>query len=401
MNESALFDIAIVGRGPAAAAALIALRDAGLRVGVIAPPQTSGDRVGETLSPAAKPVLKELGIYDRFLEEGHRRAQTTFSSWGTDQLVERHAILNVEGGGWYLDRNRFETFLWNCADGVATCEIDSALADAHTGCDHFYGANSGIGADVPKSLHNKHATRAQPTEFGWSLKSRDGRELSARFVIDCSGRSAVFAGRLAGRRREDTLVAACSFLEQVDTRIEPTAATVIEARPEGWWYSALIPDGRLVVCAFTDRDLLNAQISDDAEAWRQHIEATTWTARRIESAGFAVTGVPSFATAASTRLDEAAGTHWAAAGDAAAAFDPLSSHGLTTALWTGRQSAAAATAALNGDASSVQKYAADVAAGVLQYRMQRQRIYGQEHRFRNEPFWQRRQRAEPADDSGS
>lgn len=359
-DEQPLFDIAIVGRGPAAAAALIALRDAGLRVGVIAPPQTSGDRIGETLSPAAKPVLRELGIFHRFLEEGHRQANTTFSSWGTDQLVERHAILNVDGGGWYLDRNRFETFLWNCADGVATSEIDSALADS------------------------------QSTEFGWLLKSRDGRELSARFVIDCSGRSAVFAGRLAKRRREDALVAACSFLEQVDTGIEPTAATVIEARPEGWWYSALIPDGRLVVCAFTDRDLLNAEISDDADAWRRHVEATNWTARRIESAGFEVSGLPRFTTAATACLDAVVGANWATAGDAGAAFDPLSSHGLTTALWTGRQSALAAIAALNGDEAPLRKYAADVAAGVQQFLKQRRRIYAQERRFSGELFWQRR-----------
>jgi len=369
MNESTLFEIAIVGRGPAAAAALIALRDAGLSVGVIAPPRTFGDRVGETLSPAAKAVLKKLGIYDRFLGEGHRAAHTTFSSWGTDQLVERHAILNVEGGGWYLDRNRFESFLWNRADGVATSEIDSALA------------------------------HSQPTESGWLLRSHDRREMSARFVIDCSGRPSVFAGRQAKRHRDDTLVAACSFLEQVDTGIEPTAATVIEARPDGWWYSALIPDGRLVVCEFTDRDLLDAKLSNNPDAWRRRVEETTWTARRIESAGFDVSRVPCFATAASVCLEDVAGPNWAAGGDAAAAFDPLSSHGLTTALWTGRQSAVAALAALEGDESALRKYSDDVAAGVLQFQRQRQRIYSQEKRFRDQPFWQRRSREERSLDS--
>lgn len=369
-DESTMLDIVIIGRGPAAAAALIALRPFGLRVGVIASPATCQDRIGETLSPASKTVLRDLEIYDQFLEEGHRQAHTTFSSWGTDQLVERHAILNVEGGGWYLDRNRFEAFLWKCADGVATVEIDSTLADS------------------------------QPTNFGWILKSHSGREMAARFVIDCSGRSAVFAGRLAKRHRDDTLVAACSFLEQVDTGIEPTAATVIEARPEGWWYSALIPDGRLVICEFTDRDLFDSKLSDSPDAWRRHVEQTNWTARRVESAGYEISGVPQFATAASVWLEDVAGLNWAAAGDAAAAFDPLSSHGLTAALWTGRQSAASAIAALNGDESALRKYADNVAVGVDQYRRQREAIYRQETRFRDQPFWQRRSREERTSDSG-
>ena len=98
--------------------------------------------------------------------------------------------------------------------------------------------------------------------------------------------------------------------------------------------------------------------------------------------------------AGTTWLDRAAGAvdgaPWMAVGDAAAAFDPLSSHGMTTALWAGERSASVLPAALDGDPSQLDAYAAAVADGVTRFLKQRKAIYGMERRFAQAPFWQRR-----------
>ncbi len=81
---------------------------------------------------------------------------------------------------------------------------------------------------------------------------------------------------------------------------------------------------------------------------------------------------------------------WCAAGDAAAAFDPLSSHGMTTALWSGRQAALGIDAMLKGEAESLRVYAETMTAGVARYRVECQAVYAQEWRYADRPFWRRR-----------
>jgi 2-polyprenyl-6-methoxyphenol hydroxylase-like FAD-dependent oxidoreductase len=355
-----IHDVAIAGGGVAAAAAALALREAGGSCCVVAPPAAEGDRIGETLSPAANPVLRALGVWEAFRQQGHAPARTTFSAWGGAQLVEQNAFASLEGPGWHLDRPRFERWLWSCAASPRTVRRHTAVrrAERRGGC--------------------------------WGLSLADGSELRARFLLDCTGRPAAVARTLTGRRRADRLVAACAFLRHVEPDVEPTAATLIEAQADGWWYSALVPDGRMVVAYFSDPDLLPRRLARDAAAWRLLVARSTWTARRIESAGFALAGPPALVDAGTRWLEAPAGDGWAAAGDAAAAFDPLSSHGITLALWSGHRAALAALAALDGRPEPLADYAASVAGGVRAYREQHARIHALVRRFADRPFWRRR-----------
>ena len=129
--------------------------------------------------------------------------------------------------------------------------------------------------------------------------------------------------------------------------------------------------------------------------WNKQIRASTYTLKRIESAGYSLDSplMPKPAVAdASTRLNQAViGTHWAAAGDAAAAFDPLSSHGLTTALWAGKEAARGISARAKGDPTMLAGYQKSYLQGISDYIDQSYRQYGSEMRF-DETFWERRRR---------
>lgn len=350
---AAAADIAIIGAGIAGCAAALALADSGLSVVSIAPPRDDRDRIGEFLSPAGNAILRDLGLAETFAAGPHREANATYASWGSELLAPRNAIVHVEGSGHVLDRSAFERML---RDAVGCAAVEASVTDAAF------------------------------DDGRWSLLLSDGSTLTARFVLDCSGRASV----LGKRRRVDRLVAAYGFLRQYDNDVEPTPATLIEAVASGWWYASLLPDRRLSLAFFADPDTMPRRISHDVSVWIGHIEQTRFIRQWLESACYRIETPPVLTSAGTTWMDPPAGPRWTAAGDSAAAFDPLSSHGLTSALWSGRRAALAAAADLGGDPEPLARYAATVQGAVKDFLTQRRGVYAAEHRWLEQPFWRRR-----------
>src|SRR5690606_38329154 len=146
----------------------------------------------------AQPILASLGL--SALLDGHRRANASFSAWGGDLLLERNAAIHLEGPGRVIDRRRFEAEL-RAAAVPCTRRMVAALE------------------------------AAEAADGYWRLRLADGDCPAARFLVDASGRAAAAVRRLATRRRDDRLVAACAFLPHADPTVEPTPATMIEAVP--------------------------------------------------------------------------------------------------------------------------------------------------------------------------
>ena len=123
--------------------------------------------------------------------------------------------------------------------------------------------------------------------------------------------------------------------------------------------------------------------------------------RWLDDAGFDIVEPPTIVAAGTRWLERAAGpsgaegTPWVAVGDAATAMDPLSSHGLTTSLWSGARVGAAAAAWLGGDSALLDRYSLAVAAGVQGFSVEQTRVYAQEQRYAARPFWSRRTSLEP------
>src|SRR5690606_17234956 len=103
--------VAVIGGGIAGAAACITLASAGLKPLWIAPDARTGDKPGEHLAPAARPLLAKLGALDLVARPEHRSANVMLSSWGSDHLVERHAMVHLEGPATVLNRTAFEADL--------------------------------------------------------------------------------------------------------------------------------------------------------------------------------------------------------------------------------------------------------------------------------------------------
>ena len=101
--------------------------------------------------------------------------------------------------------------------------------------------------------------------------------------------------------------------------------------------------------------------------------------------------VPRGVQACGARLHRFAGPGWLAAGDAALSFDPLSSQGVFTALYTGMRSAQAVSAALAGAPDALDGYSARLESIRAGYLRQHAQFYRLERSFADRPFWRRRQ----------
>ena len=355
--------IAVIGGGIAGAAACLRLADAGAQALWIAPPRDAQRKHGEHLSPAARPMLEQLGALQLLDPPRHREANVIYSAWGSEQLAERDAIVHLEGPGTVIDRQAFENDLSNEALKRGTQRRETLLKHAR-----FDNGKWKLGFDDPR-LDDEYVD----------------------YLIDASGRHAVIAKDRAPRFRSDQLVAAIAFLEQKpSSAVEATRATLIEAAAEGWWYATLLADRRLALNYYSDPDLLPSEISRDTQVIRGLLASTRYIGRWIEEAEFEFSAPPYLASAGTTWIAPAAGEGWIAVGDAAASFDPLSSHGMTTALWTAITGADAALAHLTGDPQPAITYTRKVAAGVQDFLDKRALIYAQETRFMDRTFWNRR-----------
>ena len=353
-----MIEVAIIGGGIAAAAAALELREKGLSLCVIAPDVPGcSDKIGESLAPSANETLKELGVWESFCNLESRICRTSYSGWGDSQTTGDKAFRHLEGVRWQIDRRRFESFLWK------------------------HVPHHRISSIVRQFDHNGE---------GWQILTKSGDRIEAAFLLDCSGRGSIVGGRYTERRRADSQLAAYSYLTQRDAASAPTPGAMVESRPDGWWYSAPLPDGRMIVCQFFDADLIDGDTLRVEAEWSQAIARAELTSGRIRSTGYAVEGLPVVVDASTTWLESATGDHWAAAGDAAAAFDPLSSNGMSTALWSGRAAALAIDMELSGDRRGLEDYSSQMESGITNFLRERQEIYGLEQRFFEEEYWQRR-----------
>jgi flavin-dependent dehydrogenase len=357
-------EVVIVGGGPAGAAAAIVLARLGRRVLLANRDEGSDFRIGEAVPPAVRPLLRDLGVLDRVLADGHLPCYGNVSVWGSDEPVATDFIFDPNGHGWHLDRARFDATLRAAARDGGTKVVPA----------RFVGA-------VPDGM-------------GWSVTlargNQGGNTLRTAWLIDATGRRAAVARRAgAARRRDDALVAFYTrFRTRTNTDLD--GRTAVESVRDGWWYTARVPSGERVVAFLTDADLFDRAAVLSAAWFAAQLDSTRYIRGLLGAHRYEPVGPPRAAGAQTARLDRFGGPAWTAVGDAAISFDPLSSQGILTALFTGFRAGMAVDRALAGDPAAIDEYGRLVSQIDLAYRRYREACYAAEWRWSDCPFWRRR-----------
>ena len=363
-------DVLIVGAGPAGAAAALAFtRYTGLSVLLVDRSGEPGLALGELVTPGVLPLLDFIGVGEALTGDGHDPAQGVAAAWGTAEPMPRDFLFGARGMGWHLDRTRFNRRLaLDAQRRGATVALSTRVAAVDPGDD------------------GGRRWRVRLSGAGGA------RMVCPRLIVDAGGRAATVARRLGARRMAgDGLIGIAAIGRRTDAAAAADgfpATTLIEASPEGWWYSAPLPDRRLVVTLLTDADLARAGGLHHADAWHRALLSAPLTAARAGPCDPLTR--PMLRAAHSQELAPVGGPGWLAAGDAAAAFDPISGLGIGHAIASGLHAARAGEASLRGDGSPMRQYARGVADNAARYRTSLAATYAGVTRFPDAPFWRRR-----------
>lgn len=363
LPEAMTTDVLVCGSGPAGSATAISLRDRGLDTILIERSDATSVSSGEHLSPRGVVALDRLGLGMLLASPQHARCPYIESAWGGSGLAIHDYIGTAYGSGFNLDRKRF----------------DSSLRER--------AVNAGA-----RLLTESYVKSVSRHGFCWRVElagATEGTVVNARFLVDATGRSAWVARRLGARiERVDRLVAATATLQPEEAGSLDNSRLLIEATEFGWWYSVHLSSGRTVASWMSDADMLRTDGLRPTSAWRKALLLAPYTAARC--AGRSLEGPVKVAVASSQRLCNATGNGWLATGDAAQAYDPLSSEGISKGLLHGAAAAHAVSSHLNGNREALQGYAALLAHDFATFVENRLFYYGTESRWATSPFWRSR-----------
>jgi flavin-dependent dehydrogenase len=347
------FEAIVIGSGPGGCAAAITLADRGRHTLLIGDLAARRNWSGESLPPGAADLVAAI-FDDRVLDIAvHRPAHGVRAAWGSEELVATEFIAHPDGDGWHVDRAMFDARLAAAAGArgvdVVTARVSSATHD---------GAH-------------------------WRVVLDDG-VATAPWLVDATGRGGGPLRAVAGRRHvHDAQVALVALASDLPSA---PALTTVESAPAGWWYSTPLPDGRMVICLVTDHDLVPRGRGPRTGWWQEQIHLTRHIQRHDAQLGDA----PTLHAAATVHRDALWGDGWAMAGDAAIAWDPLSSQGMVTAILMGSRLGDAINRRLAGDDHALPDWERDYLMLLDEHLGLRAYYWALEHRWGGHLFWDRR-----------
>ncbi len=347
-------DVLVVGSGPAGTATATTLARAGVRVTCLGSGRDGQGWAGESVAPGVEGLLSAAFPPALLAEPPHAIAYGVRSAWGSSELVDVDYLASPLGDGWHLDRAAFDSQLREIAVASGVVVVEA-------------GPVSGVAPDAT----------------GWRVSTGETTR-TARWIVDASGRAGAVVGRLGvPRQRLDRQVAEVALVDGVPA----PRVTTVESVEDGWWYSTPLPQGGRVVVHLTDADLRSGSPGDLIDFARA-LAATRHIAALVASRPREVRVVP----AGVTRLARLAGRGWAAVGDAAVSWDPMSGQGVVSAVLMGARLGQALAEELRGDGTTgIERWESDYLLLLAEHEDQRRQAAQAETRWPTSEFWLRRQ----------
>lgn len=308
-------DVAIVGGGPAGAAAARLAARAGHRVVVLTRPG-SQQSLAESLPPSASRLLDRIGVRETIDHAGFVRSTGNTVWWGAP--TPRVEAFGGGSLGWQLGRHQFDALM---------------LAEAER-----------AGATVVRGAIVREVARGVREAATWDIHydHRGCREsISARWVLDCTGRAGLLARR-AWRRpaaggRTLALVGVWDRHAGWGDVVDDTH-TLVESYDGGWAWSVPVSPTRRYVTVMVDPALTSVRANEGAAGLAAVYDTELAKAVRLADLVRSTSkpaqrvGAPFARDASSYSASRVADDGILLVGDAASFVDPLSSFGIKKAL---------------------------------------------------------------------
>jgi flavin-dependent dehydrogenase len=339
-------DVLIIGGGPGGTSAATLLTRKGWRVLLLEKERHPRFHIGESLLPCNLPILEQLGVLDKVRALGVIKLGADFPSRdGSYQTFHfRRALGHSPPHAFQVKREEFDQMLFEHA------------------------RDSGVDAREQVTVEETEVLGMDSVRA--TARDADGKTMaiSARYLVDASGRDTFLGKRLKLKRKNDKHQSAAIFAHFLDVERRPgeDAGNIsIYNFEHGWCWFIPLRDGVMSVGCVCWPEYLKQRKGDNEGFLLDTLKRMPEAFKRMQSARITdevrVTGNYSYA------CSRMAGPGWIMAGDAWAFVDPVFSSGVYLAMHGGSQAADVVDAALrepSREASLQRKMARRVRRGV-------------------------------------
>ena len=352
------YDVVVIGAGIAGTVLTYLLNKKSINVRLIGAIKNPPIKLGESLPPSALPMFDRLGL-SAFLNS-HQTSSGYQAVWGSRKIKQSGF------GGIRSRENRDQPMGWKIDKTILTEQIRETLPDA--------------------TLLQANVTSIDASHTGHIIHIDDEQEwIRAKFIVIATGRQSGLSRQLGIKHHTfDQLLA---YTVNVP-RIKQDAITkpvFIEAFEHGWGLASQLDVNQNVLSVFTNKYSDMAREYKRFNNWRLICQHTEYFKHFIpDNVSCQVLGL----NASSRIAKNLQGKSWLLIGDAAMSFDPLSSHGMTTAIYTAEQAANALCQQLAAPGEHFKQYAQKMTSIYNTYLNELVSLYRQERRWSGSGFWE-------------
>lgn len=324
--------VLIIGGGPAGSTAGGLLAKAGFEVTILERERFPRYHIGESLLPSCRPVLEQLGVWQKVAAAGFQPKGGAYYFWGPEEWEVRFRPGRDGSNAWQVVRSEFDKLLLDHARELGVEVVEGVTV---------------------KTLDFRDG---RPVAASWAqTKDPEARgRIEFDYLVDASGRGGVMATKYLKNRAFHNVfrnVAAWSYWKGASRPDRgPDGAITVASLPEGWFWVIPLHDGTMSVGLVTGRDTFNrrrGELGGTAAVYHEALrECTAVHDLLVNAEQVSDIKVEQDYSYAATQF---AGPGFLLSGDAACFLDPLLSTGVHLATYSAMLGAAAIASVLRGE----------------------------------------------------